>query len=225
MSGIAAVIMAGICGLSSFFVIADERRGIGAPDDPRAAVTDRVIASRQTDGRPLSIGEVFPDQQIRLVSGATPYRVRMTHIDTDCDIATTGGTGDVLHSYGCNQVVRAALTAPYGDYQVTAGVFNLQDETGAARTSERVRELVETGAGSFAAMAAGAAPGTDPRAQPLAQVSWQERGHYLLYCVIARPDRRLVTDDDQYARRITADLLESYLGDEIIGARTLPLDP
>jgi hypothetical protein len=220
MSGLGALILVGICGLSGFFIIADERREHSAEAD-RSTAANRDISSRAIDFAPLSLNEVFPAKEIRLASGPAPYTVSMTHIDTDCETATTGQLGEVLAGHGCTQVVRAGMTAPYGGYAVTAGIFNLADEAAAAHAGEQVRELVETGSGSFAAMVAGAAPGLDPRAQPLSQIGWQERGHYLLYCVISRPDRRLVEDEDPYAQRISADLLESYLDSEIIGGRTL----
>jgi hypothetical protein len=220
MTGLGVLIMTGICGLSGFFIVADERRGAQAAGTPPASVP-YGISSRQVDPRPLTLAEVFPDREIRLVEGAEPYRITMTHIDTDCDIATTGTLGAMLQERGCSQVVRAGMTAPYGGYEVTAGVFNLADADGAEQVARQIRQVVETGDGSFAAMAAGAAPGAAPKAEPLAQVGWHERGHYLVYCVITRPDGAAMAADDQYAARITVDLLDSYLAADIIGARTL----
>ncbi len=222
MTSLGVMIMAGICGLSGFFIVADERRGHGAeaagrPSDP----VPYGISSRQVDPRPLTLAEIFPDREIRLVDGGEPYRITMTHIDTDCDIATTGALGPMLREHGCSQVVRAAMTAPYGGYEVTAGVFNLADADGTAQVGRQIRQVVEGGDGSFAAMAAGAAPGSAPKAEPLAQVGWHERGHYLVYCVITRPDHTPLAVDDQYAARITADLLDSYLTGQVVGARTL----
>jgi hypothetical protein len=222
MSGLAAVILLAICGLSGFFVVADERRGHGAKVTGAVPGTAPTRDSGDLDPMPLQLEEVFPGAEIRLVSGAAPYRVGMTHIDTDCDIAATGRLGAVLDDHSCSQVVRASLTAPYGGYQVTAGIFNLPDETRAAQVDERIRRLVEAGDGTFAAMSSGG-PGTDPLRRPLAQVGWHERGHYLIYCVIVRPDGKLVRDDDRYAQRITVDLVESYLGDRILGKRTARL--
>ena len=215
MSGLGVLIMAAICGLIAFFVIADKTREHGA-ETATAPPPTRDIGSQQVDGLPLSLTEVFPDSEIRLAAGAAPYRIGMTHIDTDCYIATTGTLGALLADHGCTQVVRAALTAPYGDYRVTAGLFNLPEA--ADRIGDEVTEQVEAGEGSFAAMATGL-PGTDAGAQPLTQVAWRSRGHFLIYCVIARPDGQVVRDDDPYAQRITADLVDSYLGTTVIGKR------
>jgi hypothetical protein len=219
MSGMAALIITSIVGLSAFFIIADERRGHGGDSAaPPPPVSSLAISSRALDDKPLTQGEVFPEQEIRLVSGAAPYQVTMTHIDTDCQIATTGDLGALLAENDCSQVVRAGLTAPFGGYQVTAGIFNLADEGSAALVTDKAGDLVEEGRGSFAAMGG---LGSDPLAEPLAQVGWHSRGHFLLYCVIARPDGQLVADDDPYAERITADLVEQYLGETIVAKRAI----
>ena len=137
----------------------------------------------------------------------------MTHIDGDCRSATTGALGQVLRDEGCNQVVRAALTAPYDGYEVTAGVVNLADASAAAEVDGRLRRLVETGDGSFTSL------GVDPAMPTTTQVGWHALGHYLLYCVIIRTDGRLVTADDPYAARITAELVDSYLGESVLTRR------
>jgi hypothetical protein len=226
MTGIGAVIMLGICGLSSFFVIVDERRGLGAEDTGTVvaaqADTQYAISSRRLDPQPLSQSEVFSATRIQLESGSDPYLVALTHIDTDCDSAGTGALGELLATAGCTQVVRASMASPYGDYQVTAGLFNLVDEGAAKRVAGQVHALVETGEGSFASMAAGAAPGQDPRDRPDSYVAWHEHGHFLVFCVVSRPDGVKVSAEDPYARRITKDLLDAYLSEEILGVRERP---
>jgi hypothetical protein len=217
MSGLGAMIMLAICGLSGFFVIAEERRG-HAEAAGRTTPDIGKISTRAADGTPLSLDEVFPSREIRLIEGAAPYAIGMRHIDTDCNIAATGELGRLLERHGCSQVIRASMVAPYGGYQVTAGVFNLVDQAAAAQAGEQARQLVEGGYGTFAAMAADG-PGTDPQDQPVAQVNWHEVGHYLVYCVIARPDGQIVRDDDEYAQRITLDLIESYLNGQILKQR------
>jgi hypothetical protein len=217
LRGLAALIVFAIVGLSAFFIVAEERRGHGR-DSAAPPGAEPGIASRQADPEPLTQREVFPQPTVPVAGGAAGYQVTMTHSDSECRIATTGELGALLHDYGCDQVIRARLTAPYGGYQVTTGIFNLADESGAARVSELTGTLVETGRGTFATL--GGATG-DPLTEPLAQVGWHSRGHYLLYCVIARPDGQLVTDDDPYSAQITAELVEQYFGEQVIGARTL----
>lgn len=224
MSGLGALIMAAICGLSAFFIIADERHGHDAHAAEIRVVPPvapaRKIHSRAVDPAPLSVAEVFPDQQIVPAPGASPYQLRMTHIDTDCPVATTGKLGGLLDEHGCSQVVRATLLAPVEHYVVTAGLFNLPDEADARAVSDQVKSLVDGGRGSFAGMAAG--PGTDPVELPSAQIGWHTRGHYLVYCVIARPDGEIVRDDDPYAHEIVFDVVESYLRENVIGRRMIP---
>ncbi|HEU4346278.1 MAG TPA: hypothetical protein VFR35_00695, partial [Actinoplanes sp.] len=203
-----------------FFIVADERRVHAesqSPDEP----APWAISSRAVDPEPLRIDEIFPGTEISLISGEDPYRVTMTHVDSECEIATTGGLGRVLAEQDCTQVIRAGITAPYGGYLVTAGVFNLADEAGAAAAGQQVRELVESGGGTFATMSAGATPGSPPQTDSDAQIGWRGFGHYLVYCVIARPDGQAIAADDPYARRITADLLETYLAREKLAGRAL----
>jgi len=220
MSGLGALIMLAICGLIAFFIVAEERRGHGATAAPDESIGIPAIRSQLVDARPLSLEEVFPGAEVHPVPGAAAYGVGMIHIDTDCDIAATGTLARLLEENGCTQVVRADLTAPYGGYEVTAGVFNFTDERDATLIGDQVGRRLEAGDGSFVAMTTGR-PGSDPAVQPLSQVGWRSRGHFLLYCVITRPDGQVVPDNDPDAQRIAADLVESYLGGTIIGKRAL----
>ncbi|GAA3910812.1 hypothetical protein [Actinoplanes auranticolor] len=217
MRGLAALIVLAIVGLSAFFIVAEQRRGNGR-DSVALPGSEPRITSRAVDPEPLTQHEVFPEPTVRLAAGDAGYPVQLTHSDTVCRTATVGELGGLLDDYGCDHVVRARLAAPHGGYLVTAGVFNLADDSGAAQVSELAGTLVENGRGTFTMLGGSAG---DPLGEPLAQVGWHSRGHYLLYCVIARPDGQLVADDDPYAARITTELVERYLGAQVIGARTL----
>jgi len=215
--GLGGLILLALLGVTVFFVVAGEQHRDNAPVETGAGpVAAGGLADRTVDAAPLSVEEIFPDRDAVRPPAAKPYRITMTHIDADCRSATLGELGALLADHGCDQVVRAGLIAPYGGYEVTAGVFNLADTAGAVDVDGRLRRLVETGDGSFATM-----PGArlDPDALPTSQVGWRIRGHYLLYCVINRPDGELVTDDDPYAARITDDLVDSYLGTTVLGRR------
>jgi hypothetical protein len=217
---LATLIVLGVTGMIAFFIVADERRGVPAEASTvsEAAQAGDELGTRAADPVPLTLQEVFPDDAEVHPPGAPAYRITMTHIDSDCRIAAYGTLGGLLADHGCSQVVRASLTAPYGDYQVTAGLFNLADATGASALDDQLRQLVVTGDGSFAAMAAGE-PGTDPATPPASQVGWHSEGHYLLYCVITRPGGAVVPDSDPNAARITADLVDGYLGATVLGER------
>ncbi|WP_067495915.1 hypothetical protein [Actinoplanes sp. TFC3] len=216
LTGLAALIVTSILVLVGFFVIADKRREAASAAAPVLAPS--TIGSRSADPQPLTRQEVFPSQQIELVAGASPYRITVTHVDTDCTRAATGELATLLAGNGCDQIVRATMTAPYGGYRVTAGIFNLADDAGAAEAAERAGSLIENGRGGFAAI--GALGTFTPTTTPLAQAGWRSRGHYLLYCLISRPDGGVVADDDPYAGRITADLVEQYLSDKVIATRS-----
>jgi hypothetical protein len=218
MSGLGAVIMLAICGLSGFFVVADERRG----HSDEATRGEPPVDTPAVDATPLRLEQVFPGNTIRMGSDAASYAVAVAHIDEHCDTATVGALGPVLQEHGCSQVIRAALTAPYAGYQVTAGVFTMADAAGAARAAEQARLLVETGSGSFDAFGSAtlAATPLDALARPPAQVGWHEVDHFLVFCVISRPDGAVIRDDDPVARRITVDLVESYLGEQVLSPLT-----
>jgi hypothetical protein len=216
MSGLAAAIVASVIGLTAFFVIAETRRGPSTESAAGPSVATVGIGSPVADAEPLTRSDVFPHRTIQ-PAGAAPYRVTTTRSDRNCRLGTTGELGALLADHGCDQVVRAGLTAPDSGYQVTAGIFTFTDADGAARVSELTGPLVEAGQGSFAML--GGLPG-DPLAAPPVQVGWDQRGPHLLYCVIARPDGQLVADDDPYAGQIVTDLVEQYLGEQVIGSRT-----
>ena len=209
MSALGVLIVLAVCGLSGFFVVADELRDRSAEASGRADA--ERLAARTTDPAPLTLGEVFPGRWIRPAPGSGRYAVGTVHAGAECRAATLGRLGAVLDAYGCSQVIRAAMVAPYGGYRVTAGVVNLPDAAAAARSGAEIRRLVESGEGSFAALESGG--------WPPAQVGWREHGHYLVYCVISRPDARVVRDDDPYAERITVDLVEWYLIGQVLGRR------
>jgi hypothetical protein len=220
MSALGAVIMVSICGLGAFFIIADERHGHGAEASEMVVTqpaTTRDIGSRAVDPRPLTADEVFPDSEIRVVPGGSPYRVVKVEVGDDCGDATTGLLGALLRDYGCSQFVRSTMMAPDEGYLVTAGIVNLTDGGGANVVHEQVRSLVDTGRGTFAGMAVGS--GTEPVELTTAQVSWHARGHFLVYCVVARLDKQIIRDDDRQAQRIVYDLVESHLRDGVIGRR------
>ena len=204
---LAALIILGVTGMIGFLIVADARRGRTA----EASVNPEAgLVSRAVDPMPLTVAEVFPDR-----AAPAPYRLGRAEAGPRCRVATTGALGRVLEDHGCSQVVRAALTTPYGDYQVTVGLFNLADAAGAAEVDDQVRRLVETGDGSFAALGGGAAATADG-----AQVGWHAAGHYLVYSVVSHPNGDVVAGDDPVAARITAELVDRYLTGSVLGSRS-----
>jgi hypothetical protein len=204
--GLGGLILLGLLAVTVFFVVAGEHHRDDTP----------VPAAPKVDAEPLSLDEVFPDRELVRPPAAQPYRITMTHLDADCSTATVGALGSLLADHGCDQVIRAGLVAPYGGYQVTAGVFDLADAPGAADVDGKLRHLVETGEGTFATLPRA---GLDPDVLPTSQVGWRTRGRYLLYCVINRPGGEVVPAGDPYAVRITNDLVDGYLGTTVMARR------
>jgi hypothetical protein len=200
--GLAALILIGLVGMIGFLVLAENMRDEPvttlAPDDPLHQGS-------------LSLGDVFPQQDAVRPAGAEgPYLIDLRHLGADCAEATTGELGRLLKQYGCSQVVRAGLIAPYDGYRVTAGMFTLGDAAGAGEVEDLLRTMVESGDGGFATLPASGAGATTP------QVGWYARGQYLLYCVITRADGQLVPNDDPIATRITAEIVDTHLGAAVL---------
>jgi hypothetical protein len=207
--GLAALIILGVTGMIGFLILADARRGRSAEASVTPQAPGQRLGSRTVDPAPLTLAEVFPDGRT-----PAPYRLGRTDAAPLCRVATTGMLGRVLEDHGCSQVVRAAMTTPYGDYQVTVGLFNLADAAGATEVDDQVRRLVETGDGSFAAL------GGDPATADGAQVGWHAAGHYLVYSVVSHPGGEVVAGDDRVAARIATELVDRYLTDSVLGSRT-----
>ena len=65
MTGIAATIMLGVCGLSTFFIVVDERRGRDvstAAVAPARLVDQRDISSRVVDPEPPLLRRIHHEQ-------------------------------------------------------------------------------------------------------------------------------------------------------------------
>jgi hypothetical protein len=197
--GLACLIVLGIVVMLGVLIVADER---GSPAQLASAEVDERIATRQVDPAPLSADEVFP-------GGATAFGVTRTDLTADCTLAAGGALRTTLQRYGCSQAVRAALTVPYADYRITAGMLNLPDTTSAMAVGDQVRYLVETGDGSFTEMS-GAATG------PGTPVLWRTRGHYVMYCVITGPSGELVEPDAPQLDQLTHDILDTHLHDSVL---------
>lgn len=213
------VALLSVCGLSSFFIVADERQGrdaIASGAAPPTAVP-RDIGSRDVDPEPLSVAEVFPGNELAVDPAQPAYRILRTAASRDCRGAATGRVARLLRELGCSQVVRGTLRSSDGTYLATAGVFNLSDAEGAEWGREKIKPMVEAEQGRFQGLLAGR--GTEAIALSSAQVGWDVRGHYLVYCVIARADRKPIADGDPRVGQILTDLLEAHLRGTVLERR------
>jgi hypothetical protein len=213
ISVIAAVVVLATCGLGSYLLVKDDNTVVGAVPEATAAVPVRDLSSRETDPELLTAADVFPDAEIVADPAFPPYvRVGEAQVADNCRVAATGQVGLLLVDLGCNQVVRATFKTPEGKHVVTAGVFNLKDNQASVKAHEDIRTLVADEAnGRFN----GYIPDKSVRVLGSAptNLSWDVRGHFLVYCVIARADGKAFEPDDPFVPVIVYDLVEKYLRD------------
>jgi hypothetical protein len=224
LSGLALL---AVCGLGSYFVLVDEWQGRSmraAEASPAATVRARDIGSRSVDPAPLTVKEVFPARTLVIATGEPAYQVLKTQAASDCRTAAVGEISDLLQRVACSQVVRGTLRSPDGGYALTAGVFNLPDAAAAEQAHEKIKPMVSSGSGRFQGMPAGT--GTEGLTLVSAQAGWHVRGHFLVYCVIAKADGLPIDANDPYARQILFELIERHLRGTVLERRaTVPVSP
>ncbi|MFD0818771.1 hypothetical protein ACFQ0D_10730, partial [Micromonospora zhanjiangensis] len=219
IGGIVVVALLGVCGLSGYFMLADERQGGGAggPGGNPQAVAARDISSRTVDPAPLTLRELFPAEQIVINQNEPAYQLLKTDASEDCRSAVTGEISSLLVQLGCSQVVRGTLRSPTGAFVVTGGIFNLIDAAAADRAHEKIKPLVDGGRGRFQGMVAGR--GTEAITRTTAQVGWHSRGHFLVYCVIARVNGQPIEAADKDAQKVLSDVIELHLRGVVLDKR------
>jgi hypothetical protein len=213
-------VLLAVCSLTSYFIVVDERAGTDAQANGASAapsVLPRDITSREVDPQPLTVAEVFPGTTVTVVAGQPAYQVLKTQAAADCRVAATGDLGKQVVDAGCTQVVRATLKSPTGAYLVTGGIFNLATETGAEQVHEAVKPLIDAKKGRFTGLIAGT--GSQPIVLSSTHLGWDVRGHFLIYCVIARADGKEFGASDPYAKQIIYDIIELHLRNSVLEKR------
>ncbi len=101
-TGLGIFTMLAVCGLSSFFIVADERRGRDAQASGAAppVTVFRDIGSREADPAPLTPAEVFPGREVVVDPARPAYRVLKTRADRRCAAAASGEIGALLANLG-----------------------------------------------------------------------------------------------------------------------------
>lgn len=213
LSVIATVVVMATCGLGSYLLVKDDNTIVGAAATPTIAIPVRDISTRENDPTLLTAADIFPDGEIVADPAFPPYvRVGEAQVHENCRVAASGEVGLLLQSLGCNQVVRASFTTPDGAHFVTAGVFNLPDVAASVQAHTEIGQLVVDEAnGRFN----GYIPDKSMRVLGTAptNLSWDVRGHFLLYCVIAKVDGKPFEPNDPHVPVIVYDLVEKYLRD------------
>ncbi len=207
-------------------MLTDDQNGLARQvgDAAEPTTLPRDISSRDVDPEPLTIAEVFPGKEIVINVDESAYRVLKTQASKNCATAASDELHALLTEVGCSQVVRGTLRSPSGIYLMTAGIFNLADAAGAESAHDRTKSIIDNRKGGFQGLIAGS--GTDAIVLPSAQVGWHVRGHYLVYCVIAKADGTPIGENDPFARQSLSDVIESYLRGRILESRaTTPIGP
>jgi len=219
LASLGALVVLTVCSLSGYFIMVDEQAGTGAQANgatPALSAIPRDISSREADSAPLTEKEVFPDKQISIAAGQPAYTVLRTQTG-DCKAAATDELSKKLAAAGCSQVVRGTMKSPNGQYLVTGGIFNLASESAAEELHNLVKPLVDDKKGRFTGLSAGA--GTDPIVLSSTHLGWDVRGHFLIYCVIARADGKEFAQGDPYAKQIIFDIVEIHLRNTVLERR------
>lgn len=224
MLGLLAVFAS--CGIFSYYLVQDElagREAQGGGGEPSPTVP-RDISSREVDPEPLTVAEVFPEDEIVINPAEPSYEVLATQASDDCSVAAADGLESLLERLGCDQVVRATLRSPTEDYLITSGIVNLASVQDAEQAYDDIKPLIEDGTGRFLGLLAG--DGTEAIVLSETVLFWDFRGHFLMYAVIARADGEAFTpEDNQYADLISWDLIEVHLRGRVLAARATQPNP
>jgi hypothetical protein len=222
LATLGVLVVLAICGYGAYLVMLDERNADATPAAKASAVPSvkpRDISSQAVDPQPLTEAELFPGKEVVPGPNEPPYQVLKTQTSKDCSVAATDELGALLVQLGCTQVVRGTLRSPNPSYLLTAGVFNLRDEAAAGGAHEAIKPSVEAQRGRFTGLIAG--QGTEPILRAPTHLGWNVRGHFLVYCLIARADSKPIASDDPVAQQILDDIMQAHLRDTVIGARAV----
>jgi hypothetical protein len=222
LTALAVLLVLAVCGISSFLIVLDEQQGVQAQAvTPSAGPSLRQLTTREEDPAPLTVKEVFPGQSI-VIDPDRPtevYKVLRTQELKSCKTATSGSISTLIEDLGCSQVVRGTMLSPTSGYVVTGGILNLDTVDDAEKAWDQIKFMVNQNKGRFV----GYAERTDRTTKPLilapTHAGWNIRGHYMVYCVIARTDEQEIAPGDPFAKQILFDVIEYYLKGVVLEAR------
>src|SRR5258708_25645661 len=98
-----------------------------------------------------------------------------------------------------------------------AGGLNLRTGAWATKVASSLQPAIAKGPGRLNGLDAGGTTTAITSAQ--SQVAWDTRGHYLVYSIIALASGKAITASDKRVPAIITDVVENYLGDNVLGAR------
>jgi hypothetical protein len=159
------------------------------------------VSSRVADPRPLTAAEVFP-HAFESNAGRTYARLK-TEVSSSCSGSAYGITAALLNAEGCTQIVRATFVDNTRTFVATVGIANLPDEASANRIATSLR-TPDTGAFTPLRVPGTAAANFDFTSGTY--VSWQIRGHYVVYADVARADSRSASQSDPAVQLVGTNL-------------------
>ncbi|MEN3304218.1 MAG: hypothetical protein V7603_420 [Micromonosporaceae bacterium] len=177
--------------------------------------TGRDLASQSRDPAPLTVSEVFPGATV--TASGRVYPLLKSQGSADCRVAVVGDLAGLLSAAGCTQVVRGTLTSPDKVYVLTAGIANLREEAAARQVADGIQASVSATRGRLTGYPAGGT--SDVIARSPTRLGWDVRGHFLLYCVVARADGARIADQAT-VQPLIDDLIERYLKGTVLQARS-----
>lgn len=217
------------CGFSSWLLIRQEGEPVGIIQGG-PTVERRDISSREVDSAPLTVDVVFPTKEISAAEpDLPPYTmVGEAQAEDDCRYVGDGQVKTLLGSNVpdtstpiCSQFIRASFLSYDGRYHATVGVLNLPDKATADDVAQKIKGFGESGEGTLTGWP------SDPsvnsvlfRAPP--HLHMEVYGHFLLYAVAVHKDGSQMSADDQGAKVVVYDLVQTYLLDVIKNWATVP---
>jgi hypothetical protein len=220
LAALAALVLLAVCGLGSWQILRDERTGTSAQaQSPAPTAMPRDISAREVDPQALTVAEVYAAKEIAIAPNQPTYLVLGTQAQKDCKIATDGKLSTLIAGLGCTQVIRGTLRSPTKDYYVTGGIFNLASSANAKLAYEKTKGIIDAHQGRFKGFVPTTA--TKPLALSSTHLGWDYRGHFLVYCVIARADGKDFAEGDPFAQQILYDIIELHLLGTVVQKRAV----
>jgi hypothetical protein len=211
---LAVAALLGVLGTGGYLALSGSRSGTGSSSGG-PATTGHDLTSQRGDPAPLTVSEVFPGATV--TAAGRVYPLLKSQGSADCRVAVVGNLADLLSAAGCTQVVRGTLTSPDKAYVLTAGIANLRDEAGARQAADGIQASVSATKGRLTGYPAGGT--SDVIARSPTRLGWDVRGHFLVYCVIAKVDGTPIADQAT-VRPLIDDLVEKYLKGTVLQARS-----
>ncbi len=235
ISVISVLVVLGACGFGSWQLIKQDGQPVGVVQ-AGPTVERRDISSREVDSAPLTIDIVFPAREIAAAEADLPPYTMVGDPQTDDDCRYVGGDqvktllGSTVDPNNpaspalCSQFIRASFLSYDGRYHATVGVLNLPDKATADDVAQQIKGFGENGEGTLTGWP------SDPsvnsvlfRAPP--HLHMEVYGHFLLYAVVVHKDGSQMAADDQGAKVVVYDLVQTYLLNVIKNWAIVPAGP